>query len=232
MISAVDKCLFVHIPKVAGQSIELAFLRRANLTWQQRESFLLRKNSDPTLGPPRLAHLTASEYLEFDYVTQENFNSLFKFSFVRNPWDRLVSEYLYRQYPVSFKSFVFDHFPTKVSDNYVKGFDGYRHVMPQYKFVYDKEGQLMVDFIGKFENLQQDFAEVSRKIVGSPLALPYKNKTTISADHWLSKITKSLMPARQKPEKKHFSEYYDTSLIQWVHDFYAEDIALFDYKFL
>jgi len=227
MISSFDKCLFVHIPKVAGQSIELAFLNRAKLSWQQRGDFLLRQNSEPSLGPPRLAHLTAQEYYQLGYISQQSFESLYSFSFVRNPWDRLVSEYLYRKYPFSFNDFITKDFPTASDDNYEKGLDAYRHIMPQYKFLYDEEGKLLVNFVGKFENLKDDFHQVSKNIVGEPVDLPYKNKTKINLNP-LKKISQMLLPTNPKI---HYSEYYDSDLIQWVHDHYAKDIALFDYKF-
>ncbi|WDE00533.1 sulfotransferase family 2 domain-containing protein [Thalassomonas actiniarum] len=229
MISTFDQCLFVHIPKVAGQSIESAFLARAGLSWQQREAFLLRPNKDPALGPPRLAHLTALEYLELGYLEPEVFTRLFKFSFVRNPWDRLVSEYTYRQYKMSFKDFLFRGFPTVKDDDYALSQDLYRHVLPQHYFLYDQEGKLLVDFVGKFENLQQDFARVSEIITGQVLPLPHKNETPASgARAVLSRLFKQ---KKKKTTKPHYREYYDEESRAFVADLYQQDIALFDYQF-
>src|SRR5687768_14243923 len=56
------RCLFVHVPKTAGMSIEHVFLRLVGLTWETRAPLLLGGNDDPRLGPPRLEHLKASEY--------------------------------------------------------------------------------------------------------------------------------------------------------------------------
>src|SRR5262245_2591511 len=86
MISHAQRCVFVHIPKVAGQSVEHVFVGWNNLTWKKRAPLLLRPNDNPAKGPPRLAHLRAEEYVQFGYLPPEKFASYFKFSFVRNPW--------------------------------------------------------------------------------------------------------------------------------------------------
>lgn len=219
MISKFDKCLFVHIPKVAGQSIESVFLKRAGFEWHERAPFLLKANANKELGPPRLAHLTANEYVELGYLTEERFSELYRFSFVRNPWERILSEYKYRGYKCSFKDFLLKSFPTEKDDNYASGDDLYRHVIPQAEFVCNRQGELLVDFIGRFETLSSDFAKVSEAIIGSPLALPHKNKTT-------SKF-KSVF----QPKAKHYTDYYCDITERFVERYYAQDIELFNYFF-
>jgi hypothetical protein len=223
MISNLDNCVFIHIPKVAGQSIESVFLERAGLTWQEREQMLLKHNTNTKYGPPRLAHLTALEYVELDYLSQAEFDNAFSFAFVRNPWDRLVSEYLYRQYSCSFNDFLFKFFPQEKDDDYVKGRDLYRHVIPQVDFLCDKEGKILVDFVGKFENVVEDFAKVSIKITGKSLSLPHRNK---SSQDKLKKLV-----SFSKVKKSHYSEYYDVQSKAFVADKYRQDIELFNYEF-
>lgn len=115
MICHHHKCIFIHIPKTAGQSIEHVFLDLLGLTWETRAPLLLRFNDRKELGPPRLAHLKANDYVNFKYISEELFNSYFKFSFVRNPWSRLVSFYNYRKYYLfyNFKYFVMKHLEKK-----------------------------------------------------------------------------------------------------------------------
>ena len=99
MICREFNCLFVHVPKAAGQSIEQFFMDRLGLDWESdRDQLLLGSNNDPSRGTEKLSHLTAAEYVECGHLSRQEFESLFKFSFVRDPYRRIVSEYLYRNY--------------------------------------------------------------------------------------------------------------------------------------
>ena len=208
MICRDHQCIFVHIPKAAGQSIEQFFLRLVRLSWQTRASLLLRFNPDPKLGPRRLAHLTASEYISCGHISEPEFNSFFKFSFVRNPWDRLVSEYEFRRRRLEcdFKAFLFECFPAPGPS------DAYRHVLPQYRFLFDENGRQLVDFIGRFEKLRADFQVVLRKLGISEGAgdLPHRNRAH---------------------SRKTYQEYYDAEARKFVELLYARDIELFNYRF-
>lgn len=220
MISLHDNCLFVHIPKVAGQSIESVFLQRAGLDWDSRAAMLLKPNRDPKKGPPRLAHLTYSEYVQLGYLSQKEIAHLYSFAFVRNPWQRILSEYQYRDYQCSFDDFLLKRFPTIAQDNFSNGDDLFRHVIPQAEFVFDRYDNQQVDFIGRFETLTADFAKVTKTITGSSLSLPHKNKTS-----------KSLLERFIRPKKRHYTEYFSDKGEAFVARYYARDIALFNYQF-
>lgn len=237
MISHQEKCVFVHIPKAAGQSVEKVFVERAGLTWEQRAPLLLRPNDNPKLGPPRLAHLTASEYVSLGYLSQAQYDALFSFSFVRNPWDRLVSEYNYRRqhkdakYLCDFKTFLFNNFPTPADDDYSRAKDYYRHVIPQADFLYDEHDNCLVDFIGRFESLQSDFDIVCQNLNLGSLTLPHFNKTQ---PRGMRAKLKRLLPSSstKKPQRKHYSDYYDLESKEYVAGLYRRDIELLNYEFL
>ena len=88
MISHKHKCIFIHIPKCGGTSIEDALFKPRNE----------RTIKDLWSGPNKyqtggLQHLMASHIIE--EVGGDLFDEYFKFSFVRNPWEKMVSQFTF-----------------------------------------------------------------------------------------------------------------------------------------
>ncbi|HNQ81389.1 MAG: sulfotransferase family 2 domain-containing protein [Acidobacteriota bacterium] len=161
MLSHEYKCIFVHIPKVAGISIEQVFLDALGLDFARRESLLLGIVNRGDRGPGILSHLTAREYVEYGYVNQETFDAYFKFAFVRNPYDRVYSFYKYLGYArlVSFETFILDELPRLFGDPSLHYF-----IKPMSSYVYDESGTRLVDYVGKLETINEDFAQVARRL--------------------------------------------------------------------
>ena len=227
MICKPYNCVFVHIPKTAGQSIEQFFMDRLGLDWKEdREALYLHHNDDPARGTEKLAHLSAAEYVECGHMTPGEFSSSFKFAFVRNPWSRLLSEYRYRNYfhHRSFKDFVLHKMPSPGFD------DKYRHVMPQYDMLYDKEGNLLVDYVGRFETLQQDFDRVCEKLAIEDSRLPHRNPSDKKSRDLKRKLKNMLF---MNGENRHhgLTDFYDDETRDAVADYYRKDIETFAYQF-
>jgi len=203
MIDHTKKIIFVHIPKNAGESIEKFFggYRKRERLWGTEE--------DGTI----LQHLTAAEIKH--RFSSEIFDNYFKFTFVRNPFSRCVSEYFWEKTQLretmDFKSWVKLKLGYLIENSRSKSIHVIRrmHNLPQYNFIYGNNGKLLVDFVGKFENLQQDFNIVCDKIGIPRQQLPHKNKT----------------------KHKHYTEYYDNETREIVEEKYARDIEYFGYKF-
>jgi hypothetical protein len=227
MICREFNCLFVHVPKTAGQSIEQFFMNALGLDWDRdREKLLLQANDDPGRGTEKLAHLSATEYTRCGYVEPEAFSGFFKFSFVRNPWDRILSEYRYRNYfqHRSFRDFVLNKLPKPGWD------DQYRHVMPQYDMLHDEQGNLLVDYVGRFESLQQDFDHVCGVLGISPSVLPHRNPSDKKSRD-LKRKFRNILYRNGENGLRDASDFYDDEIRDAVARYYRKDIETFGYEF-
>lgn len=230
MLSQKYNCIFVHIPKVAGQSIEHVFLDLHGLSWEDRAPLLMRPNSDPLAGPPRLAHLTASEYVSCGHVTQQEYDDCFTFSFVRNPWSRIVSIYKYLGYTeiMPFKQFLREDFKDKGE------WEPRLLVKSQYDYLFDENDEQLVNYIGRFEELQAGFDHVCNEIGLPQTTLPYVNKTGSAAanNKALKRFVKSISPFHRSYEVNgHYTEFYDSESKLLVASMYEKEIETFKYVF-
>ncbi|PSJ17036.1 sulfotransferase family 2 domain-containing protein [Nitrosomonas supralitoralis] len=186
-------CIFIHIPKTAGISVCQALFG--------------------CLGG---GHLTARTYQVI--FGAECYKNYFKFAFVRNPWDRLVSAYVFlkkggldEQDKIWAREHLdkFDNFQSFVMHGLTSS-DIYcgLHFIPQCEYVVNKDNEIDVDFIGRFETLESDF-EILAKRLG------------VSAN--LSKINHS--------QKGDYRSYYNDASAEVVAKLYSRDIELFDYSF-
>lgn len=174
MISHKHKCIFIHIPKVAGTSIETFFLDDLELDFEDKHSLLLGKSTNMYLPPKVISHLTATEMISQHYISEELFNEYFKFALVRNPINRLFSTYKYWGFEtvISFDTFIKYSLEKLIKNKKYSFF-----LQSQTTFLYNKtkEDNLM-DFIGKFENIKHDFERVATKLEFSNSTLKHKNK--------------------------------------------------------
>ena len=185
--------VFVHIPKCGGRSVKKVF------DFKRHDHYGISKL---VLNPT-------------DDCSQLDVEGLFKFAFVRNPWDKFVSAYEYlkrggiplydrlktlaikKEYP-DFKDFVFA-----------------KHVWEKWIFFYPQldfitvDGSIKTDFVGRFENFQNDFNFICDQINYPRVKLPHVNKT----------------------KHAHYTEYYDDQLIKFIGRTFEEDIDTFKYRF-
>ena len=189
-------------------------------------------------GPRRLSHFTAREFLKYGRISEEAFESYFKFGFVRDPWDRVVSTYKYFRIGGEFKRFVCDVLPNSLmkSDYY-----GY-FVRPQYEYLYDDKGECMVDYVGRFERLAEDF-QIVRAKVGLGAELPHKNQHASPDIPLMSRIRQAALGLRalnlahvagafsEKEVKPSARDYFDKESAAAIGEMYAADVKAFGYAF-
>lgn len=210
LISHDHQFLFVHVPKCAGTSIRAAFEPLATNPLDYWENRLLSRvgiNLN-VLGPFRRRrfrnHSTAAEIRRF--LPASVYEKLFKFAFVRNPWERLVSLYHFipqrlehrYSYPVAMMSFA------EFADVWTR-----RRDILQKDWVCDSRGRLIVDFVGRMETLEEDFQHVQSRL-GGEAKLTLLNSSGTRRD---------------------FRELYDNTTRDLVAERLAADIEFFGYQF-
>ena len=181
---------------------------------------IIRERGNPSL---ELDHLSLL-YIK-SRINPDLYLSYFKFCFVRNPYDRLVSEYFWKIKDndlrlgidcrkVTFKAFVYylrERFPVILSLPHYE----VSHFLPQYLFVCDESKKLIVDMVFKYENgLDNEFIlllEMMGKEVPPNFNLPNNNTT--------------------RSKRKKYTEYYDKETQDIVYSLYEDDFKLFDYPY-
>jgi hypothetical protein len=166
--------IFVHIFKTAGTSIRAALERYTRAPGGKLWSRVRRRLGSPVPEPyPQLtAHARAAEIREA--VSPEVFSRYFKFAFVRNPWDWQVSWYHY----ILQNHEHHEHEAVTSLGNFAD-FLRWRIDHPvwhQKDFIADQRGSQIVDFVGRFESIESDFAHVCAVAnIGS--RLPHLNRS-------------------------------------------------------
>jgi hypothetical protein len=206
LISYHKKFLFVHIFKTAGTSITDSLARfcfRPESTRPSNWMAFIFTNWSKIHRKPIRKHATASEIRAS--IDREIFNSVFKFTFVRNPWDWQVSLYHY----------ILEH-PENHGHEETKRMGSFRNFVfsrenldfTQTGCLVDESGCLLVDFVGRFENLEADFKTICDK-VGITASLPHIYKS----------------------DRRGYRDYYDPETRDITARLYAEDIERFGYTF-
>lgn len=224
MISHKHKCIFIHIPKCAGTSIEAALGHLDGHTGRGGQDHRNIRRIQPLFSHGFLSSkdnmLEIARRLKFQHfnkvlnhrnkytVTDIQYNSYFKFTFVRNPWARAFSWY---------NAVMRDEITKKqlgiigdlVFEEALKKYAGKGLLKPQLYWIKDFSGSVPLDYIGRFENLEKDFQEICKQANLPNIELPHKLKGS-SLD---------------------YREYYNEASRQIISNIYEEEIALFEYTF-
>lgn len=209
LVSYDKKFLFLHNPKTAGTSFKnllLPYSEKPELCWENRLLSRIGVNVN-LVGPWRRrrfrGHCTALDVKRS--IPAAQFQGLFKFGFVRNPWSMLVSLYNYiptrptHRYCQRVADMTFAEFADEWSQ---------RPEILQVPRVCDQDGSLLLDFVGYLENISEDTARICERI-GIRGNLPVKNAST----------------------KTDYRHMYTDELRDLVAERLADDIQFFGYNF-
>jgi len=215
LLSLRHKFLFVHIAKTGGTSIRAALSYYKWADPYRIPLFFMSRISSLTghrLGCkfPRHAKVIGA----YEVLPRELFDELFKFAFVRNPWDLQVSSYhhVMRERPNllsgirDFESFLrWKLDPTR----------RYQYIIDtsielQTDYLIDLRGDVIVDFIGRYERLEDDFIEACKRIGIRSARLPHKRKAG---------------------DRTGYKEYYTDDTAEMVAEHFRRDIEILGYSF-
>lgn len=216
LLSLKYKFLFVHTAKTGGTSVRdaLSPLRYRD-PWYPVQFLCSRLSalSGHRLGIkfPRHAKIVAAQQM----LPHELFEELFKFVFVRNPWDLQVSSFHHirrerphlMQHIGDFGEFI----RWKLDPERPYQFHVDTSIELQSDYVLDLHGKMRVDFVGRYERLQQDFDSVCGRIGVPARLLPHRRQATDRASDYRS--------------------YYNDATAEMIADRFETDIRLFGYTF-
>ena len=211
---------FVHLAKTGGTSIRAALGRRRSFNlsyWSTLICHRVSRLNGHRIGCkiPRHAPMIVAK----EMLSPPVFNRMFKFGFVRNPWDRMVSAYY--------------HFEKERQDllkaNELADFSAFAKWLltstlaesnrptllralrrPQREYLVDFDGELLVNFVGRYEQLQDDYRTVLRTLEMPDLKLPHK---------------------RRGRRRRDYRAHYTDEIAELVASHFAVDLTTFDYRF-
>lgn len=204
ILSRRKKFVFVGIQKTATTSIE-------QILSQYESRFLRyyyrRKHARVNRADGRgYKHLPAE--MAQRLIGQRTWRDYYTFTFIRNPWARTFSEFTGHRHQPEFSAYkkmeTIPAFRAWIKD----GGNWLVNENTMYKFISDSDNQPIVDFIGRFEQMDSDWQEISRALQLPYHALPALNKS------------KSSIPIR---------EAYDQETASIVFEWIKDDISYFDY---
>lgn len=203
-----QRCIFVHVPKNGGTSIGRSLF-----------------------GTYDGNHMPIASYqMIYD---KADFDSYFKFAFVRNPFDRLLSGYRYANQEAELaragdpsrrdgkarKPLVstavtehedFEHFVRDwVNPTNVRTFE---HFRPQHRFVCTPDGEIPLDHLGRFESMEESFGVITDRL-GLDVDLRHDRRS------------------KDPGTDSHYSDHYTPSMRRTVERVFARDLRLFEYTF-
>ena len=161
-----------------------------------------------------MQHATTDQLLDTALVDQAVWTSYYTFTFVRNPWDRAISDYFWLMRDQNIKGRFSDYlhargpFEEVLNNQDIPQYRG-DHLRPQTDY-FTRTGERAIDFVGRFENFSSDIAHVLEQL----------------------RIDRSFETRVNKASKrKHYSRYFSDNMIADVASKYQEDIAELGYSF-
>ena len=212
------KALYIHIHKTGGTTIAMNLKKHYGfktyyLRRPDHEKFCFDKKKKKYINYENRVHGIINYYKTSTYInkrmnmTKEKWDNYYKFCFIRDPYDRIVSAWNHvNRFNIPFKNFL----NLKDTCNDVE----YMHMfMPQYRSMINEKAKKYIDYVGYFENFDNDFEKILNNI-GIVNILHNKHNKLNVRNH------------------KKFYSYYDQETLDKVNILMNEDFKNLDYKMI
>lgn len=206
IVSHLHRCIFVAMPKTGTHSVRQALREHLGPDDLEQVGLFVNKRF-PFDEIARIGHGHLSVRQVRPSLGDAVCDAYFKFTFVRNPFDRFVSycAFMTRQQGA------FDRDPQGTMRRILFELRPMDHVhfQPQYTLLTNDAGELEMDFIGRVERMQDDYDAICARI-----GIPSRP---------LDKVNGS--------RRGDYRQYYDRALMDGVAELYRGDLERFGYTF-
>lgn len=212
IISHKLKYVFIHVPKTGGTSMkQILYSKRFQY---DEQGWTIETRSGGKINQKLSTHASAKEVI--DYLIRNNYdpNKYFKFCFIRNPWDMVVSNFEYYKQYMSKIPYLNDREKEKVSvaEQGFSQFVKHNNTELWWTERIFTNNKLDVDYVGTFENIDEASQIIFKKILGdnyTPINFPHVNSTV----------------------RRDYRDYYDEETKNLVEKRYLKIIQLGGYTF-
>ena len=213
------KAIFIHVHKTGGTYLSYMLhkyygFKNYYLRRPDHDSFCLNKkkttkyiNYENRIHGVLIYYKTSPQLNKKMGMNLEKWNSYYKFCFIRNPYDKIISAWNHiNRYKIPFNNYL----NLRNICNDVE----YMHMfLPQVRNIINQKGNIDINFIGKFENLEEDFHTILRNI-------------------GIKNIIHDVNKQMNKREHLDFYEYYNQEILDKVNRLLVEDFKKLDYEII
>ena len=206
IVSHAKKFIFFAVPNTGTHAVrELLSSHKGPDDWEQQILFGKQFLPIPEIAKIQHGHISVQKIVP--HLDTAIWQDYFKFAIVRNPFDRFISIcfFLNRKNPL----FLETPLQWMKSAIKVQRFRERVLVKPQYQQLIDTQGNIAMDYVGRYEVLQDSIDERCQRL----------------------QVETTQLQKRNTSEHKQYREYYDEELKSAVEKFYQEDLARFNYSY-
>ena len=214
--------LFIDICKTAGHSIRQAFRRKYRAPGNHHSVRNFTAEGCKPKDPKKIYDSTKWN-ATCDIVTEEDLNTYRTFSVIRNPYDRLVSLYLWGP---KYRKVSFEIFMSNIKNNVYNSLNQH-HFKSQLEWISDYNDNIKIQKLLRFENLDEDFYNLLEEWNVPQFKLEKLN----TAEERIARNPEFYAAVTYGKKRHNYRYYYNSESRKIAEELYAKDIEYFNYEY-